>query len=87
MMLETAGFDGLNATEKCGRDAINHVFISRPHQKLTAAPQSTVVSADKTPGASIDSYVFDDHSTTTEKKVEAPPLRHRAITEMILRGT
>lgn len=87
MMLETAGFDGLNATEKCGRDAINHVFISRSHQKLTAAPQSTVVSADKTPGASIDSYVFDDHSTTTEKKVEAPPLRHRAITEMILRGT
>ena len=81
MLLETAGFDGLNATEKGGRDAINHIFIFRPHQKLTTASGSTVVSADKTPGPSIDSYVFDAHSTAAEKKGEGPPLRHCAITE------
>ena len=40
MLLEAAGFDGLNATAKSGRDAINHVVLCRPAKKpVSIAPQ------------------------------------------------
>ena len=33
MLLEAAGFDGLNATAKSGRDDINHVVIAEVRQE------------------------------------------------------
>jgi hypothetical protein len=40
MLLEAAGFDGLNATAESGRDAINHVVLCRPAKKpVSDAPQ------------------------------------------------
>ena len=33
MLLEAAGFDGLNATTESGRDSINHVLLSKPAKK------------------------------------------------------
>ena len=40
MLLEAAGFDGLNATAKSGRDAINHVVLCRPAKNpVSIAPQ------------------------------------------------
>jgi SAM-dependent methyltransferase len=33
MLLEAAGFDGLNATTESGRDSINHVVLSQPAKK------------------------------------------------------
>ena len=30
MLLDTAGFDGLNATVQSGRDSINHIMLASP---------------------------------------------------------
>ena len=33
MLLEAAGFDGLNAVTESGRDSMNHVLLSKPAKK------------------------------------------------------
>ncbi len=57
MLLDTAGFDGLNATTESGRDAINHVFLASPRTECLG-------SANPTFGVETDDLVNGIHLKT-----------------------